>query len=109
VTIGAEESEDSWSELLAQLNERGLSGVQLATWRCAVCGCTAVEAGERTARRGCALLARAVTCGETACQRARQRQRMREKFGPGTAYYRRAQKRQKAARKAQRRRRRPER
>jgi transposase-like protein len=29
VTIGAEESEDSWSELLAQLNERGLSGVQL--------------------------------------------------------------------------------
>jgi len=29
VTIGAEESEDSWSELLAQLLERGLSGVQL--------------------------------------------------------------------------------
>jgi putative transposase len=29
VTIGPEESEDSWSELLAQLNERGLSGVQL--------------------------------------------------------------------------------
>ena len=29
VTIGAEESEDSWSELLAQLIERGLSGVQL--------------------------------------------------------------------------------
>jgi putative transposase len=29
VTIGAEESEDSWSELLAQLVERGLSGVQL--------------------------------------------------------------------------------
>jgi putative transposase len=29
VTIGAEESEDSWSDLLAQLNERGLSGVQL--------------------------------------------------------------------------------
>jgi putative transposase len=29
VTIGAEESEESWSELLAQLNERGLSGVQL--------------------------------------------------------------------------------
>ncbi|HTP52515.1 MAG TPA: IS256 family transposase [Anaeromyxobacteraceae bacterium] len=29
VTIGAEESEDSWSELLAQLMERGLSGVQL--------------------------------------------------------------------------------
>ncbi len=29
VTIGAEESEDSWSELLAQINERGLSGVQL--------------------------------------------------------------------------------
>jgi len=29
VTIGAEESEDSWSELLAQLNERGLSGVRL--------------------------------------------------------------------------------
>jgi transposase-like protein len=29
VTIGAEESEDSWSELLAQLGERGLSGVQL--------------------------------------------------------------------------------
>jgi putative transposase len=29
VTIGAEESEDSWSELLAQLTERGLSGVQL--------------------------------------------------------------------------------
>jgi putative transposase len=30
VTIGAEESEESWSELLAQLLERGLSGVQLA-------------------------------------------------------------------------------
>ncbi len=30
VTIGAEESEDSWSELLAQLVKRGLSGVQLA-------------------------------------------------------------------------------
>ncbi len=30
VTIGTEESEASWSELLAQLNERGLSGVQLA-------------------------------------------------------------------------------
>jgi hypothetical protein len=29
------------------------------------------------ARRGRALLARAVTCGETACQRERQRQRMR--------------------------------
>ncbi len=29
VTIGAEESEASWSDLLAQLNERGLSGVQL--------------------------------------------------------------------------------
>jgi putative transposase len=29
VTIGAEESEESWSELLAQLVERGLSGVQL--------------------------------------------------------------------------------
>jgi len=29
VTIGAEESEDSWSELLAQLIERGLSGVEL--------------------------------------------------------------------------------
>ncbi len=29
VAIGAEESEDSWSELLAQLIERGLSGVQL--------------------------------------------------------------------------------
>jgi transposase-like protein len=29
VTIGAEESEDSWSDLLAQVNERGLSGVQL--------------------------------------------------------------------------------
>ena len=30
MTIGTEESEASWSELLAQLNERGLSGVQLA-------------------------------------------------------------------------------
>ena len=30
VTIGSEESEDSWSELLAQLTERGLSGVRLA-------------------------------------------------------------------------------
>lgn len=29
VTIGAEESESSWSDLLAQLLERGLSGVQL--------------------------------------------------------------------------------
>ncbi len=29
VTIGAEESEDSWSELLEQLVKRGLSGVQL--------------------------------------------------------------------------------
>ncbi len=29
VTIGAEESQDSWNELLAQLIERGLSGVQL--------------------------------------------------------------------------------
>lgn len=29
VTIGAEESEESWDELLAQLIERGLSGVQL--------------------------------------------------------------------------------
>ncbi len=29
VTIGPEESEDSWNELLAQLLERGLSGVQL--------------------------------------------------------------------------------
>lgn len=29
VTVGAEESEDSWSELLAQLIKRGLSGVQL--------------------------------------------------------------------------------
>jgi putative transposase len=29
VTVGAEESADSWSELLAQLVERGLSGVQL--------------------------------------------------------------------------------
>jgi putative transposase len=29
VTIGAEESEASWSDLLAQLGERGLSGVQL--------------------------------------------------------------------------------
>jgi transposase-like protein len=29
VTIGAEESEASWSELLARLNERGLSGVRL--------------------------------------------------------------------------------
>jgi putative transposase len=29
VTVGAEESQDSWSELLAQLVERGLSGVQL--------------------------------------------------------------------------------
>jgi putative transposase len=29
VTIGAEESEESWSEILAQLVERGLSGVQL--------------------------------------------------------------------------------
>ncbi len=29
ITIGAEESEASWSDLLAQLNERGLAGVQL--------------------------------------------------------------------------------
>ena len=29
VTIGAEESEASWSDLLGQLNERGLSGVRL--------------------------------------------------------------------------------
>jgi transposase-like protein len=29
VSLGAEESEESWSELLAQLVERGLSGVQL--------------------------------------------------------------------------------
>ena len=29
VTIGAGESEDSWSDLLTQLNERGLSGVEL--------------------------------------------------------------------------------
>ena len=29
ITIGAEESEDSWAELLAQLVERGLSGVAL--------------------------------------------------------------------------------
>jgi putative transposase len=29
VAVGAEESEESWSELLAQLNERGLSGVRL--------------------------------------------------------------------------------
>jgi transposase-like protein len=29
ITIGAEESGASWSDLLAQLNERGLSGVQL--------------------------------------------------------------------------------
>jgi transposase-like protein len=29
LTIGAEESEDSWSELLLQLAERGLSGVEL--------------------------------------------------------------------------------
>lgn len=29
VTLGAEESEDSWSELLEQLQDRGLSGVQL--------------------------------------------------------------------------------
>jgi len=29
VTIGAEESETSWNELLAQVLERGLSGVQL--------------------------------------------------------------------------------
>jgi len=29
VTIGAEESEDSWSDLLVQLAERGLSGVEL--------------------------------------------------------------------------------
>ena len=29
VTIGAEESEESWSELLSQLIERGLSGVEL--------------------------------------------------------------------------------
>ncbi len=29
ITLGAEESEASWSELLAQLTERGLSGVQL--------------------------------------------------------------------------------
>ena len=29
ITIGLEESEDSWSELLNQLLERGLSGVQL--------------------------------------------------------------------------------
>jgi len=31
ITIGAEESEASWSDLLAQLNERGLSGVRLVT------------------------------------------------------------------------------
>jgi hypothetical protein len=29
ITVGAQESEESWSELLAQLVERGLSGVQL--------------------------------------------------------------------------------
>ncbi len=29
ITIGAEESEDSWAELLEQLLERGLSGVEL--------------------------------------------------------------------------------
>jgi putative transposase len=29
ITIGTEESEDSWSDLLGQLNERGLSGVEL--------------------------------------------------------------------------------
>ena len=29
ITLGAEESEDSWSELLEQLQERGLSGVDL--------------------------------------------------------------------------------
>jgi hypothetical protein len=71
-------------------------------WRCAVCGCSAAEAGRRMAQRGQKLLARAVTCGENACQRERQRQRMRELFGPGTAYYRRAQKRQKAARRRRR-------
>lgn len=29
ITIGAQESEESWADLLAQLNERGLSGVRL--------------------------------------------------------------------------------
>ena len=29
ITLGPEESEDSWSELLEQLLERGLSGVEL--------------------------------------------------------------------------------
>ena len=29
ITLGAEESQDSWSELLEQLLERGLSGVEL--------------------------------------------------------------------------------
>lgn len=29
ITIGAQESQDSWSELLQQLNDRGLSGVRL--------------------------------------------------------------------------------
>jgi hypothetical protein len=48
------------------------------------------------------LQATAVTGGEAACKRERERQRIRERF-------RRAQRRQKAARKAQRGRRRPER
>ena len=32
ITLGPEESENSWSELLEQLLERGLSGVQLVTY-----------------------------------------------------------------------------
>ena len=67
ITLGPEESEDSWSELLEQLLERGLSGVELviadehAAWRLR-CAASCLR---------CAASAAPCTCNATCWPRSR--------------------------------------
>ena len=50
ITIGAQESEESWAELLRQLIERGLSGDVPASGGCMACTHEEAEGGTQHAR-----------------------------------------------------------
>jgi hypothetical protein len=57
-------------------------------WTCSECGIDRKTAERRFLRRNHprTLRSDSVTCGSAECKRERERRRLRERYGPGTAY-----------------------
>ena len=69
ITLGPEESEDSWSELLEQLLERGLSGVELVIADEHAGLAAALHRAPATQRAGRGPASPAQACGARGCRR----------------------------------------